>query len=181
MKIHPTALDGVLLIEPDVFGDARGFFIETWNAARFGEAGIDAAFVQDNHSRSRRGVLRGLHYQTRRPQGKLVRVTSGRAFDVAVDIRAGRASFGAWAGFELSHKNKHMLWIPPGFAHGFLALENDTDLLYKCTDLHDPGFEGSLAWNDPDLAVAWPLGGLAPILSCKDAAAGRLCEIGAFA
>ncbi len=169
MKIEPTALAEVLLITPQVFEDARGFFMETWNAGAFAEAGIDAAFVQDNHSRSSLGALRGLHYQLTLPQGKLVRVTAGRVFDVAVDIRRSSPDFGRWVGAELSAENRRMLWVPPGFAHGFLTLEDDTDFLYKCTNFYAPRDERCIAWNDPDLAIAWPLEGMEPIVSAKDA------------
>lgn len=176
MKILETGLGGVKLIEPRVFGDERGFFLESWNARSFAEAGIDAEFVQDNHSRSSAGVLRGLHYQLVRPQGKLVRVASGRAFDVAVDIRRSSPSFGRWVGFELSAANKRMLWVPPGFAHGFLALEDGTDFLYKCTDFYAPEHDRSILWSDPEIGIEWPLAGAAPSLSAKDAAAPLLAE-----
>ncbi len=176
MKVVETALPEVKLIEPKVFGDDRGFFLESWNARTFAEAGIDGAFVQDNHSRSSAGVLRGLHYQLVRPQGKLVRVVSGRAFDVAVDIRRSSPSFGRWVGFELSALNKHMLWIPPGFAHGFLALEDGTDFLYKCTDYYAPEHDRSILWSDPRIGIEWPLDGAAPSLSTKDSAAPLLAE-----
>lgn len=175
MRITDTALPEVKLIAPRVFGDDRGFFLEAWNARVFAEAGIDAVFVQDNHSRSARHILRGLHYQIRQPQGKLVRVTTGRAYDVAVDIRRSSPNFGRWVGVELSAMNKRMLWVPAGFAHGFLALEDGTDFLYKCTDYYAPAYERAIAWNDPDLAIAWPLPqGASPILSPKDAAGARL-------
>jgi dTDP-4-dehydrorhamnose 3,5-epimerase len=176
VKVVETALPEVKLIEPKVFGDDRGFFLESWNARTFAEAGIDGAFVQDNHSRSSAGVLRGLHYQLVRPQGKLVRVVSGRAFDVAVDIRRSSPSFGRWVGFELSALNKHMLWIPPGFAHGFLALEDGTDFLYKCTDYYAPEHDRSILWSDPRIGIEWPLDGAAPSLSTKDSAAPLLAE-----
>ncbi len=176
MKVVETALPEVKLIEPKVFGDDRGFFLESWNARTFAEAGIDGAFVQDNHSRSSAGVLRGLHFQLVRPQGKLVRVVSGRAFDVAVDIRRSSPSFGRWVGFELSALNKHMLWIPPGFAHGFLALEDGTDFLYKCTEFYAPEHDRSILWSDPRIGIEWPLGGAAPSLSAKDKAAPLLAE-----
>jgi dTDP-4-dehydrorhamnose 3,5-epimerase len=170
MIFEPTELPEVVFIRPKVFGDARGFFMETWNAAGFAEAGLDPAFVQDNHSRSQRGVLRGIHYQIGQPQGKLVRVTSGRVFDVAVDLRRSSATLGHWVGRELSAENHAMLWIPPGFGHGFLALEDDTDFLYKCTAFYAPADERCIAWNDPDLAIAWPLNGELPAVSAKDAA-----------
>lgn len=170
MKITPTALPDVLLIEPRVFGDERGFFMETWNAAHFAEAGLDACFVQDNHSRSSRGVLRGIHYQLARPQGKLVRVTAGCVFDVAIDLRRGSPNYGKWVGIELSAENNRMLWIPPGFGHGFLTLEDGTDFLYKCTEFYGPEDEHCIRWDDPALGIAWPLAELEPCLSAKDQA-----------
>lgn len=176
MKVVDTALPGVKLIEPKLFGDDRGFFLESWNARTFAEAGIDAAFVQDNHSRSARGVLRGLHYQMVQPQGKLVRVVAGRAFDVAVDIRRSSPHFGRWVGYELSAANKRMLWVPGGYAHGFLALEEGTNFLYKCTDYYAPEHDRSIRWNDPAIGIEWPLDGLEPMLSGKDAAAPLLAE-----
>ncbi len=176
MKLVDTAIPDVKIVEPSLFGDDRGFFMETWNARAFAEAGIDLTFVQDNHSRSARGVLRGLHYQLRQPQGKLVRVVRGRAFDVAVDIRRGSASFGKWLGVELTEANKRMLWVPPGFAHGFLSLEDDTEFLYKCTDFYAPEHERSLLWSDPAIGIDWPLDGETPLLSGKDAAAAPLAE-----
>jgi dTDP-4-dehydrorhamnose 3,5-epimerase len=176
VRIVDTALPDVKLIEPQVFGDDRGFFLESWKARTFAEAGIDATFVQDNHSRSARGVLRGLHYQVVRPQGKLVRVVAGRAFDVAVDIRRASPRFGRWVGYELSAANKRMLWVPAGFAHGFLALEDGTDFLYKCTDYYAPEHDRSIRWNDPAIGIEWPLDGIEPILSPKDEAAPPLAE-----
>lgn len=176
MIVTPTALPDVLLIEPRVFGDDRGFFYESWNAETFRAAGLDLAFVQDNHSRSAQGVLRGLHYQFAKPQGKLVRVTAGRAFDVAVDLRRSSSTFARWVGVELSAANKHMLWIPPGFAHGFLALEDGTEFLYKCTATYDPADERSLLWNDPAIGIEWPLGSAMPILSGKDRQAPVLAQ-----
>jgi dTDP-4-dehydrorhamnose 3,5-epimerase len=170
MKVSATALPEVKLIEPKVFGDARGFFYESWNAREFAEAGIEAGFVQDNHSRSGKGVLRGLHYQLNQPQGKLVRVIEGSVFDVAVDIRCGSSNFGKWAGIELSAENRRMLWVPPGFAHGFIVLSESCEFLYKATDYYAPQFERAILWNDPELAIAWPLEG-APLLSAKDASA----------
>jgi len=176
MKITTTAIEGVLILEPKVFGDERGFFFESFNQRAFNEAvGHPVDFVQDNHSRSARGVLRGLHFQ-RAPhaQGKLVRVTQGSVFDVAVDIRPGSATFGCWEGVELSGHNHRQLWIPPGLAHGFLVTSDSADFLYKTTDCYRPEAEGSVRWDDPDLAIAWPLDGLTPSLSAKDAAAPRL-------
>lgn len=171
MIITPTALPDVLLIEPKVFGDARGFFFESYNRRAFAEAaGLDVDFVQDNHSRSAQGVLRGLHYQIQQPQGKLVRVVAGAVFDVAVDIRKASPTFGQWVGVELSAENKKMVWVPPGFAHGFLVLSEVAEFLYKTTDYYAPNYERSIAWNDPDIGIAWPLAG-APLLSAKDQAA----------
>jgi dTDP-4-dehydrorhamnose 3,5-epimerase len=174
-----TAIPDVLVIEPKVFGDARGFFLESWNAKAFTEAGVPAAFVQDNHSWSPRGVLRGLHYQIRQPQGKLVRVAAGEVFDVAVDLRRASTTFGRWVGERLSGDNKRMLWIPPGFGHGFLVLSESADFLYKTTDYYAPEHERVIAWNDPDLAIAWPLDG-APTLSGRDAAGARLRDAEVF-
>ncbi len=180
MIVTPTAIADVLLVEPKVFGDARGFFLESWNAKVFAEAGIPAAFVQDNHSRSPRGVLRGLHYQIRQPQGKLVRVVAGEVFDVAVDLRRASPTFGRWTGERLSADNKRMLWIPPGFAHGFLVLSESADFLYKTTDYYAPEHERVLAWNDPALGIRWPLAGT-PTLSARDAAGTRLRDAEVFA
>lgn len=168
MKVITTVLDGVLILEPRVFGDDRGFFLETWNAETFRQAGLDLTFVQDNHSRSQRGVLRGLHYQQPGAQGKLVRVTAGAVFDVAVDIRRSSPSFGEWIGVELSAVNKRMLWVPEGFAHGFLVLEDGTDFLYKVTAPYAPQQEHSLLWNDPAIGIDWPLDKIVPQLSAKD-------------
>lgn len=181
MQVIETDLPGVLILEPKVFGDARGFFQETWNAKVFADIGIDAEFVQDNHSRSAKGILRGLHYQLQEPQGKLVRVTSGRVFDVAVDIRRSSPHFGRWTGVELSGENKRMFWVPPGFAHGFVALEDETDFLYKCTALYAPQWDRGIAWNDPAIGIDWPLEGLAPQLSAKDTAAIALKDAEVFA
>jgi dTDP-4-dehydrorhamnose 3,5-epimerase len=169
LYIRETSLPGVLLIEPKVFGDTRGFFMETYRIDTFREAGIADPFVQDNHSRSARGVLRGLHYQEPNPQGKLVRCTRGAIFDVAVDIRRGSLSFGHWFGVELSQANKLMLWIPPGFAHGFCAVEDESDLVYKCTTLYDPKSDRAILWNDPEIGIEWPIA--TPLLSPKDAMA----------
>ncbi len=181
MIVTDTALPGVKLIEPKVFGDDRGFFIETWNARSFAEAGLDLAFVQDNHSRSAKGVLRGLHYQLQNPQGKLVRVTSGAVFDVAVDIRHSSPHFGQWVGYELSDANKRMLWVPPGFAHGFLVLSDTADFLYKCTALYDPPNDRGIRWDDPAIGIAWPDTGVTPALSGKDASAPLLAAAEVFA
>ena len=176
MKLVATAIPEVKIVEPEVFGDERGFFMETWNAKAFAQAGLNLAFVQDNHSRSAKGVLRGLHYQLRQPQGKLVRVVRGAACDVAVDIRRGSATFGRSVGVVLTEANKRMLWVPPGFAHGFLSLEDDTEFLYKCTDFYAPEHERALLWSDPALGIDWPLDGLLPQLSAKDAAALPLAD-----
>jgi dTDP-4-dehydrorhamnose 3,5-epimerase len=174
MKVAPTAIPEVLRIEPQVFGDARGFFLESFNRRAFrGATGLDPAFVQDNHSRSARGVLRGLHYQLREPQGKLVRVVRGAVFDVAVDLRRGSPTFGRWVGEVLSEDNHRQLWIPEGFAHGFLVLTEVADFLYKATAYYAPRDERCIAWNDPAIGIAWPLEG-APTLSARDAAAGAL-------
>lgn len=167
MKVIPTELPEVLLIEPKVFGDARGFFMESWNRKTFASLGLDLDFVQDNHSRSGKGVLRGLHYQLHQPQGKLVRVTSGAVYDVAVDLRRSSPRFGQWTGHELSAENKHMLWVPPGFAHGFLVLSESADFLYKTTEYYAPEHERCVLWNDPAIGISWPLNG-EPALSAKD-------------
>src|SRR5258706_146774 len=173
MKVTPTRLTDVLLIEPQVIGDTRGFFFESWNEREFERAGIGAKFVQDNHSRSEKGVLRGLHYQLRQPQGKLVRVIEGEIFDVAVDIRRSSRTFGVWEGVRLSAQSKSMLWIPVGFAHGFCVLSDFAEVLYKATDFYAPEHERCIAWNDSDLKIDWPLSS-APALSRKDAAGVRL-------
>ena len=180
MKFIATDLPEVIIIEPTVFGDDRGFFLESWNEARFSEAGLDLNFVQDNHSMSTKGVLRGLHYQNPNPQGKLVRVTSGRVFDVAVDIRKSSPHFKKWVGVELSAGNKRMLWVPPGFAHGFLTLEDGTEFLYKCTALYDPSCDRNIRWDDPDIGIKWPLGPEAPKVSAKDLAAPMLQDADIF-
>ena len=176
MQAWKTAIDGVMLMEPKVFGDDRGFFFESFNARRFEEAtGLVQDFVQDNHSRSAKGVLRGLHFQNApHAQGKLVRVTAGAVFDVAVDIRPGSATYGQWVGVELSADNHRQLCIPAGLAHGFLVLSDSADFLYKTTDYYAPQAEGAVRWDDPDLAIAWPDVGMAPQLSGKDAAAEPL-------
>ena len=168
MKVTPGALPEVLILEPRVFGDERGFFLESYNQRVFREAaGIDANFVQDNHSRSARNVLRGLHYQLKQAQGKLVRVVAGEVFDVAVDLRSSSPRYGRWAGIHLSAENKRMLWIPAGFAHGFLALRDATEVLYKTTDYYAPEHERCVLWNDPDIGIDWPLTG-EPLVSEKD-------------
>jgi dTDP-4-dehydrorhamnose 3,5-epimerase len=169
MQTVATPLDGVLVMEPKVFGDARGFFFESFNAREFEElTGCRVSFVQDNHSRSARGVLRGLHYQIRQPQGKLVRVANGEVFDVAVDLRRSSSTFGKWYGHRLSSENKTQLWIPAGFAHGFVVLSESADFLYKTTDYWAPEHERCIAWNDPDLGIEWPLDGMTPVVSAKD-------------
>ena len=174
MKATPTSLEGVLVIEPKVFGDARGFFFESWNRRDYAAlVGRDVEFVQDNHSRSARGVLRGLHYQLRQPQGKLVRVISGEIFDVAVDLRRSSPTFGRWAGERLSADNHRMLWVPEGFAHGFVVLSESAEVLYKATDYYAPEHERSLLWNDAEIGIDWPYEG-EPLLKPKDAAGARL-------
>ena len=176
MKVITTDIEGVLIIEPKVFGDERGFFMESFNQRAFDEAvGHPVTFVQDNHSHSARGVLRGLHYQ--RPphaQGKLVRVVAGSVFDVAVDIRAGSATYGRWVGVEMNESNHRMLWLPPGMAHGFLVTSEHADFLYKTTDYYAPHAEGCIRWNDPRIGIHWPLCGIDPQLSSKDAQAGGI-------
>lgn len=181
MKLISTAIDGLLIIEPRVFGDDRGFFMESWNRQTFAQLGLDLDFAQDNHSRSARGVLRGLHYQQPNPQGKLVRVVAGRVWDVAVDLRAGSATYGRWVGVELSAENKRMFWVPQGFAHGFVSLEDGTDFLYKCTALYDPASEHSLMWSDSAVGIEWPLEGIEPQLSAKDKVGKPLSDVEPFA
>ncbi|MBJ7311395.1 dTDP-4-dehydrorhamnose 3,5-epimerase [Rugamonas sp. CCM 8940] len=181
MKMIPTPLAGLFLLEPRVFGDDRGFFYESFNARTFAElTGVTAAFVQDNHSRSAKNVLRGLHYQIQQSQGKLVRVTSGAVFDVAVDLRKSSATFGQWYGVELSAENKRQLWIPPGFAHGFVVTSEHAEFLYKTTDYWAPEFERAILWNDPAIGIEWPLDA-APLLSGKDQAAALLADAEVFA
>lgn len=172
MKITPTAIPDVLLIEPRVFGDSRGFFMETYQAKVFAEAGIDTHFVQDNHSGSQGGILRGLHYQIRQPQGKLVRAVAGEVYDVVVDLRRSSPTCGKWVGMVLSAENKQQLWVPAGFAHGFYVMSEWAEFTYKATDFYAPEWERTLAWNDPHLGIQWPLiDGKPPVLSAKDAAA----------
>lgn len=181
MKATPTAIPEVLVIEPKVFGDARGFFYESFNSKAFDEAaGRHVEFVQDNHSRSAKGVLRGLHYQIQQPQGKLVRVVQGAVFDVAVDIRKSSPSFGQWVGVELTADTHKQLWIPAGFAHAFLVLSTTADFLYKTTDYYAPAHERCIAWNDPTLGIAWPDIGMAPVLSAKDQAGASLNQAEIF-
>jgi dTDP-4-dehydrorhamnose 3,5-epimerase len=181
MKVVRTDIPGVLIIEPKVFGDARGFFFESFNLRRWREAtGLDSEFVQENHSRSTRHVLRGLHYQIRQPQGKLVRVILGEVFDVAVDLRRGSPSFGRWTGVHLSAENKRQFWVPPGFGHGFVVLSEAAEFLYLTTDYYAPEHERAIIWNDPDLAIAWPIEA-APLLSPKDAEAPRFRDAEVYA
>ena len=180
MKVTPCDIPGPMIIEPRVFGDERGFFMESWSKKVFAENGMDLNFVQDNHSRSQKGVLRGLHFQNPGPQGKLARVTRGAVFDAVVDLRRSSANFGKWTGVVLSAENKRMFWVPEGFAHGFLTLEDDTDFLYKCTAPYAPQHEHSLRWDDADVAIDWPLDGLDPIISDKDAAGLALDAVPAF-
>jgi dTDP-4-dehydrorhamnose 3,5-epimerase len=179
MKVIPTRLPEVQLLEPRVFGDSRGFFFESWNEREFERAGIRAHFVQDNHSRSDRGVLRGLHYQIRQPQSKLVRVVAGEIFDVAVDIRRSSPSFGRWEGVRLNADSHNMLWVPAGFAHGFCVLSDFAEVIYKTTDFYAPEHERCILWNDPDLGIVWPLQS-APALSAKDAVGARLRDAEVF-
>ncbi|WP_312397701.1 MULTISPECIES: dTDP-4-dehydrorhamnose 3,5-epimerase [Stutzerimonas stutzeri subgroup] len=180
MKVVETSIPDVLIIEPKVFGDERGFFYESFNAAAFEAAtGLKRQFVQDNHSKSQRGVLRGLHYQIRQPQGKLVRVVAGEVFDVAVDLRKSSPSFGRWFGTHLSAQNQHQLWIPEGFAHGFVVLSETAEFLYKTTDYYAPEHERSLLWNDPELGIEWPFDE-PPQLSAKDQAGKRLSDAELF-
>ena len=182
MNVIATALPEVLIIEPKVFGDSRGFFFESFNAQAFRAAtGVTLDFVQDNHSRSARGILRGLHYQVQQAQGKLVRVVRGAVFDVAVDIRRSSPRFGQWVGVELSEDNQRQLWVPPGFAHGFLVTGDSADFLYKTTDYYAPQHERCIAWNDPALAIRWPDVGGVPQVSAKDAAGASLAEAQVFA
>lgn len=181
MKFIETAIPDVKIIEPTVFGDDRGFFLESWNKNEFFEAGLPIDFAQDNHSRSSQGILRGLHYQTHNTQGKLVRVTTGRVFDVAVDIRRDSKHFGKWIGVELSESNHRMLWVPEQFAHGFYVLSSSADFQYKCTAPYDPENEHSILWNDPDLDIDWPLlDGRQPSLSEKDRSGIRFSEAQTF-
>jgi dTDP-4-dehydrorhamnose 3,5-epimerase len=182
VNVIETSIPGVLIFEPRVFGDDRGFFMESFNARTFADlTGLRREFVQDNHSRSQKSVLRGLHYQIQNPQGKLVRVVSGSVFDVAVDLRQSSPTFGQWEGVELSAENKRMLWVPEGFAHGFLVLSDSAEFLYKTTDYYFPQHERSLLWNDSALGINWPLAGRQPLLSAKDSVAKPLNEAEVFA
>jgi dTDP-4-dehydrorhamnose 3,5-epimerase len=180
MKVLPTAIPDVLIVEPKVFGDERGFFIETWHARRYGDAGLRCQFVQDNHSRSAGGVLRGLHYQISQAQGKLVQVVSGEVFDVAVDLRRSSPTFGRWVGETLSAAAHRQLWVPPGFAHGFFVTSESADLVYKCTDYYAPEHECTLRWDDPALGIVWPFRGTRPVLSAKDSAGLSLRDAPTF-
>jgi len=181
MKAIPTAIADVLVIEPAVFGDARGFFFESWNRRAFAKLlGREVDFVQDNHSASARGVLRGLHYQVKQAQGKLVRVASGEVFDVVVDLRRSSPTFGRWVGERLSAENHRMLWVPPGFAHGFLVLSESADFLYKTTDYYAPEHDRTLLWNDPAVGVEWPLEGIVPVLKPRDVAGTPLAQAETF-
>ncbi|MCT2557808.1 dTDP-4-dehydrorhamnose 3,5-epimerase [Tsuneonella sp. YG55] len=183
MEVIPTPLAGAAVIEPRVFGDERGFFFESWNASAFEAAGLPPSFVQDNHSRSQKGVLRGMHFQQPEAQGKLVRVVAGAVWDAIVDLRRSSPTFGQWYGLELTAKNKRMLWVPQGFAHGFLALADGTEFLYKCTTPYAPEHEHCLAWNDPAVGIDWPLDRLddiAPQLSAKDQAGLSLSDVPTF-
>lgn len=182
MKFHTTPIADVILVEPQVFGDNRGFFLESWHASKFKEAGIDTQFVQDNHSRSTQWTLRGMHMQIEHTQGKLVRVSSGSVFDAVVDLRRGSPSFGRWWGAELSDDNHHMLWVPPGLAHGILVTSGSADFLYKCTDFYSPSHERTLAWDDSSVGIEWPLpAGVAPKLSAKDTTGQSFADVEKFA
>lgn len=181
MEIIQTNIPDLLIIQPKVFGDERGFFMESWNQQAFADAGLDLAFVQDNHSRSQQGILRGLHYQMQQTQGKLVRVTSGSVYDVAVDLRKSSPTFGQAMGFELSDTNHSMLWVPPGFAHGFYVISETADFMYKCTDFYAPDHERTIRWDDESLDIDWPLvDGKAPLVSAKDAAGMAFADAEVF-
>jgi dTDP-4-dehydrorhamnose 3,5-epimerase len=169
VKFSPTDIPGVIVVESAVFQDERGFFMETWQAEKFRDAGLDRTFVQDNHSGSARNALRGLHYQVGRPQGKLVRVVAGEIYDVAVDLRRSSPAFGRWTGLTLSAENRLQLWVPEGFAHGYYVVSEWAEVIYKCTDVYVPEEERTLRWDDPDVGIAWPLGAEPPIVSAKDA------------
>ncbi|MFK7857036.1 MAG: dTDP-4-dehydrorhamnose 3,5-epimerase [Granulosicoccus sp.] len=177
MQIIDTSLDSVKILEPRVFGDDRGFFLESWNQSVFEQHGLPTHFVQDNHSRSGQGVLRGLHYQIKQPQGKLVRVTQGEVFDVVVDMRRSSSQFGQWFGVHLSESNKRLLWVPPGFAHGFYVVSDSADFQYKCTEYYAPEHERSLLWNDSQIGIEWPIiNGTEPLLAAKDVAGTALAD-----
>lgn len=182
MEIIPSRIPDVLELRPKVFGDERGFFMETWNANSFKEAGLDFDFVQDNHSQSRQGTLRGLHYQIEQPQGKLVRVSQGTVYDVAVDLRKSSPTFGQWAGCTLTAESKNMFWVPPGFAHGFYVISETAEFQYKCTDFYAPAHDRTLAWDDPEIGIDWPLvGGAPPILSAKDQTGASFSDADCYA
>lgn len=181
MKFTPTEIPDVIVVEPAVHGDQRGFFMEVWQAEKFREAGLDLTFVQDNHSRSARNTLRGLHYQLQRPQGKLVRVVAGEIFDVAVDLRRSAPTYGRWVGNTLSAANRLQLWIPEGFAHGFYVTSDGAEVVYKCTDLYFAEHERTLRWDDPAIGISWPLGSEPPLLSAKDAAGLSFQALSTFA
>lgn len=176
MNIQETSLPGVFVLEPKVFHDPRGFFVETFRDNWLRDVGVNVKFVQGNHSRSRRGILRGLHYQMQQTQGKLVRVSRGKVFDVAVDVRRGSASFGQWVGVELDDQSHRMLYVPPGFAHGFIVVSEEADFLYQCTDYYHPQSEQGICWNDPDIGIQWPDVQMEPLVSAKDAQYPRLTE-----
>ncbi len=178
MEFRPTALPGVLVVIPDVFSDPRGFFFESYNAEKYRKGGIELSFVQDNHSKSSKGTLRGLHAQWRKPQGKLVRVLQGEIFDVAVDARRSSQTFGKWVGVTLSAENRHQIWVPPGFVHGFCVTSETAEVEYKCTDGYDPGGEITVIWNDPAIGIAWPV--TSPLLSTKDQAGKPLSALTEF-
>ena len=181
MEFVPTAIPDVVIVRPKVFGDSRGFFLETWEERKFAAGGLNMHFVQDNHSRSSRGVLRGLHYQMVQPQGKLVRVVTGAVYDVAVDVRRSSPTFGKWVGVELSEENHQMLWVPPGFAHGFLVLSERADFVYRCTDFYLPQAERTILWSDPDLNIDWPIpAGTQPTVSPKDVVGKRFKDAEPF-
>jgi dTDP-4-dehydrorhamnose 3,5-epimerase len=181
MKITHTKIPDVILLEPKIFGDERGFFMETWQQKEFNEQVAEYSFVQDNHSKSSMGILRGLHYQIKQPQGKLVRVVQGAVFDVIVDMRKSSPTFGQWVGYELSAENHRMLWVPPGFAHGFYVMSETAEFVYKCTDYYAPEFERSLAWDDPTVGIEWPIkNGKTPLLSEKDANGDLLDDADTF-
>jgi dTDP-4-dehydrorhamnose 3,5-epimerase len=181
VKFLETPIFGMLLVEPQVFGDERGFFMETWHAKKFQDAGIDLGFVQDNHSRSVKGTLRGMHMQVQHTQGKLVRVTSGTVYDAVVDLRRSSPTFGRWWGVDLSDKNHTMLWVPPGLAHGMLVTSESADFLYKCTDIYSPTHERTLAWDDPTVGIQWPIpAGTQPLLSAKDIQGKSFADIEKF-
>lgn len=181
MEFVPTSIPDVVVIKPKVFGDQRGYFLESWQDKKFADAGINARFVQDNHSHSAQYTLRGMHYQIQNTQGKLVRVTRGAVFDVAIDVRRSSPHFGQWVGVELNDSNHHMLWVPPGFAHGFLALSETVDFLYKCTDFYAPQHERTIRWDDPAVGIKWPLpAGVQPLLAGRDAQAPGIKETECF-